>query len=275
MEQNKPSLNWVFTLNNYTESDYDALSSYYRYLVVGKEVGDSGTPHLQGYVILNKRSRLSALKKLLPRAHWEIRKGSHEQARDYCMKDGDYIEDGEPPATKEQQGKAGGTAEKRRWDEARENAKKGKFDDIPSDIYMRLTSNIHFIARQNMAAPPEINSLDNHWYVGPPGSGKSSTARKDYPDYYDKPCNKWWDGYQSQETVILDDFDKTHSVLGHHLKRWADHYPFTAEIKGSAINIRPTRIVVTSNYLPEDIFDDQTLVDAVRRRFKIKKFVSL
>ena len=269
------SRNYVFTLNNYEESDYDALKDHYRYLVVGKEVGESGTPHMQGYIIFKTMKSLPQLKKILPRAHWEIRRGTHEEARDYCKKDGDFIEDGDEPMTKQAKGAAGGTAEKRRWDDAREAAKKGRFDEIPSDIYCKYTSNFHFIARQNMAAPPEINNLDNHWYYGPPGSGKSSSARKDYPDYYDKPCNKWWDGYQDQEAVIIDDFDKDHKMLGHHLKRWADHYPFTAEIKGSAINIRPKHIIVTSNYLPEDIFDDQTLVDAVRRRFKIKKFVSL
>ena len=269
------SLNYVFTLNNYDESDYDALNGSYRYHICGKEVGESGTPHLQGYVVFKTKKSLPQLKKLLPRAHWEIRKGSHEEARDYCKKEGDFIEDGDEPMSKKAQGSAGGAAEKRRWADAREAAKKGKFEEIPDDIYCKYTGNFHFIARQHMQAPPSLDAMDNHWYVGPPGAGKSRTARDENPGYYDKPCNKWWDGYTDQETVIIDDFDKNHSVLGHHLKRWADHYPFTAEIKGSAINIRPKKIIVTSNYLPEDIFDDQTLVDAIRRRFKIKKFVSL
>ncbi len=108
--------------------------------------------------------------------------------------------------------------------------------------------------------PKDLSVLDNHWYHGVSGTGKSSTARRIFPNFYNKPNNKWWCTYQGEETVILDDFGQEHKVLGGHLKNWADHYSFTGECKGGGQLIRPTRIVVTSNYTPEEIFDDQVTI---------------
>lgn len=85
--------------------------------------------------------------------------------------------------------------------------------------------------------------------------------------------NKWWDGYQRQPNVIIDDFDKCHMVLGYHLKIWADRYAFAAEVKGSTILIRPLKIVVTSNYHPKEIWGETpNTLDPILRRFKIVHF---
>ena len=55
--------------------------------------------------------------------------------------------------------------------------------------------------------------LDNYWIVGAPGLGKSRTVRARWPNLFNKPCNKWWDGYTHQETVLIDDFDKPHPIV--------------------------------------------------------------
>ena len=87
---------WVFTLNNYTQDEYDALSRLEpEYIVYGKEVGESGTPHLQGF--LHFANPRIMPKKLIPRAHWEPLRGTPKQASDYCKKDGDFYEHGTLP----------------------------------------------------------------------------------------------------------------------------------------------------------------------------------
>jgi len=78
------SRSWVFTLNNPTE-DSVPVHPKERYCVYQLEAGS--TPHFQGYIELTAPCRLSAMKKWLPTAHFENRRGTPEEARAYCMKD--------------------------------------------------------------------------------------------------------------------------------------------------------------------------------------------
>lgn len=92
---------WCFTLNNYTPAEYDRIignPDSFEYLVVGKERGESGTPHLQGFFILVTKLRLNQVKALISdRAHFEAARGTPEQASLYCKKDGEFFEHGELP----------------------------------------------------------------------------------------------------------------------------------------------------------------------------------
>lgn len=76
---------WCYTLNNPTDDDhFDVdLSTY---TVVGSEVGEEGTHHYQGYVQFKKEMTFAGVKKLLPRAHWEVASTSPWSNYCYCAK---------------------------------------------------------------------------------------------------------------------------------------------------------------------------------------------
>ena len=59
-----------------------------RYIVFGEEVGDAGTPHLQGYVQFTRAKRLNFLRKLHPRAIWGPAIKSPAANIEHCRKQG-------------------------------------------------------------------------------------------------------------------------------------------------------------------------------------------
>lgn len=265
------SYGFCFTLNNYNEEEYNELLSMdCRYVIIGKEVGESGTPHLQGFVQFNSLKTLSGLKKVNGRAHWEATKGSIDQNVAYCSKDGCFEERGIKPLSKKRQGEN----ERERWDLALNCAKEGRWDEVPTDILVRYGKNLEWAVQKvdQMSRDLSDTEVEMEWYYGAPGTGKSRKAREENPGAYLKASNKWWDGYVNQEVVIVEDFDKAHACMCHHLKIWADRYKFPAEVKGGKIDIRPKKIIVTSNYHPRDIWEDERDYGPILRRFKVIRF---
>lgn len=86
--------NWCFTLNNYQKGDIAKIiqicsANSVKY-VIGEEVGEKGTPHLQGYIEFTSRKRPMSLFNFSNKFHWESAKGSRSQNIKYCTKDGKY-----------------------------------------------------------------------------------------------------------------------------------------------------------------------------------------
>ena len=85
-----PCVRWIIVLNNYSEEELSSICSICavecRYAIIAREVGDSGTPHLQGYIeFKTKRRPMNVFGN--KRIHWEVAKGNKEQNVAYCKKD--------------------------------------------------------------------------------------------------------------------------------------------------------------------------------------------
>lgn len=275
---------WCFTLNNYVAEDPVPQTEDVVYMVMAKEVAASGTPHIQGYVFFKKRMQMSALKKINPRIHWIDCDGTPKENRDYCLKgeqtkaewkamktlgpnyglNVDFAEVGVLPPP---QNKAGNQANAEKWAKARQAAKEGRFDDVPDDIYIKHLNNIHRIASDAAPKVPALPTTTGQWHYGPTGTGKSRSVREKYPQAFIKQADKWWDGYRGEPVVIVEDVDKYDRAMGRYCKLWCDHYAFPADMKCQGKrDIRPHLVIFTSNYHPNEIWDDEKTWKPIVRR---------
>lgn len=98
--QISPAKRWLFTLNNYTQSEIDLIVPIFneRCKVFGfsKEVGEQGTPHLQGYCEFINKIRPRKSFGLTDRIHWGDQhgkpcKGTRQDNVNYISKAGPII----------------------------------------------------------------------------------------------------------------------------------------------------------------------------------------
>lgn len=262
--------NFCFTLNNYNDLDISALQALdiFQYLIYGFEVGEEGTPHLQGYAELHKKTSFTVIKRTLgPKYHIEKRNGTSTEAAEYCKKDGNYVEKGVIS-------KPGSRNDLNLIKDLIMN-KNGKMPDVID----QCTSYQALRGAQIMLTYRPYKSKDMpksvHWFWGSTGTGKTKSAidlAGNDPFWISSDNLKWFDGYWGQKVAIFDDFRKDYCTF-HFLLRLLDRYPLKVPIKGGFVEWEPDVIYITSCFPPSQVYQTREDVGQLLRRIKeIRKF---
>lgn len=246
----------VFVINNYSDEEIWQLDHVFHkgtfsYIVYGKEVGESKTPHLQGYCEFRKKKRFEAVKHAIgKRAYIAHRRGTQEQAIKYCKKDGDFVELGTPRA-QGQRSDLDGARLLAIEEGMRAVVRGGSLQQINvAKIFLTY-------AEEGRDWKPYV-----YWIHGPSGIGKSRKARElaEGEDTYTLPIPPdgekiWWDGYDGHETVIIDDASPTWLSFKT-LLQYLDRYELRVPNKGSFRQLLPKTIILTSISSPDREYFD-------------------
>jgi len=259
------SRNFVFTLNNPDQTLDWSLYKDVTYAIWQYEIGENGTIHIQGYLELSKSARRTYLHPMLKRAYLEKRKGTRDQARDYCRKEESRVD---------------GPFEYGTWHTESAGRRtdllliKDKIDAGANEVSI---AEDHFETwikyYRGLREYKRIKTISRHWksevtvLVGEPGCGKSRKCMEELPDAYWKQRGQWWDGYEGQDAVVIDDyygwlpFDT--------LLRLLDRYPMILETKGGHVEFTAKKIYITSNVHPENWYKNENLdIRALLRRIE-------
>lgn len=280
MSHSRSLFHYSFTLNNYVEEeDVPRISAWFeeeaKYWIIGREVGDSGTPHLQGYVSFRRRRTFNYVRdKLSSRCHIEGSRGTARQNREYCSKGGNFIEGGtinEGAASGKSRDELG-----RSFMAAVELGNSGVAEYASEFPGTYIFSGSNMLRNAISLKPPiERPNISVQWFYGPPGTGKSRLAHGTLPEAYVKePRTKWWNGYMLEKSVIIDDFGPN-GIDINHLLRWFDRYKCLVENKGGMIPLYADTFIVTSNFHPRELFkfgdEINPQLPALERRIVLKE----
>jgi hypothetical protein len=267
---------WLFVINNYPEDAVEYLSGIcedqpdIRYLVFQCEEGENGTPHIQGYVEFKAVWRFSRVKRLVSPvvgAHIEMARGSGAQNRAYCTKEESRVSGPYEFGVMAAQGRHDLTKLKTLIDEgASEKC-------LWETSFGSMVRYYRGILQYRMVVAPQRNFVTELIFCfGVPGTGKSRWAYENHPGAYWKQPSHWWDSYNGEETVVLDDF---YGWLPYHdVLRLADRYPLLVETKGGQVNFCAKRIIMTSNARPLELWSKIEDKAAFIRRISLYKFFS-
>lgn len=261
---------YCLTINNWSPHEYEVAKNHIEtqctYGIIGKEVGESGTPHLQMYFHYANARVIGPINKKFPRAHIEyaVKDALCNQA--YCSKGGDFIEHGTPGI----QGTRTDIAQTKSLVDSGASTRE-VVQRATSYQSARMGQLLLSVRRAPPRIPPHVV-----WIYGPSGTGKTHRAMSMAGDDYwiSGRDLRWFQGYCGQPTAVIDDF-RADFCRFHELLRILDKYPYQVEIKGGSEWWVPILIIVTSCYSPLEVYKNKTDEDLRQLTRRINDVIQL
>lgn len=279
MARDPKSRDWCWTLNNPQEAGRWTSPEHFMqrirdaypkltYMVFCLEVGESKTPHWQGYFQFQNAVSRNKLNTVTKGAHLEPAKGKPQQAVDYIKRTGAHAD------------KPGLLEGPWEWGELEGKDQQGKRTDLAEMLDLHLEMGGGFQAdaacarrfgtswvrygnktkeRSRLILMFEGNKMRDkpeiHWYFGPTGTGKTRRVWElegtgiDTVTLSGDIRSPFFNGLYGQEVLLLDDLrpDQIHFA---YFLRVLDRYPMVLNTKGTWDGNMAKRIYVTSQLSP-------------------------
>ena len=279
---------WCITYNNpqitCEEMDEILQNEDVKGYVFQLEKASTGTQHFQMYIELKKGFYMTGIKKLLQNntIHCEKTMGTKKQNITYCTKEEGRIEGpfiGGTCLNPEKSGEQGKRTDLENL--TRRILDEGMITDEMIEengaLFAKYGKNLKWLNQTNVVNKKKKEEME-YWkeqaqllkegkpiqgqrqryielYFGPTGCGKTTMAKakvadKNEPLYEKEGINKWWDGYEGEPNVLLDEFKGDSYGTIEQFNRMTNVGVYQGETKGGHALITADNIYLTTNRHP-------------------------
>lgn len=268
---------WCFTINN-PVSQFTELPEGVRYLISGKEVSSTGTPHLQCYVELERaRRRVWLSKRFIGAGNIQMRyknsKGSdciayckkgeqsHEEWTEHRINgpmygtNADFIEIGDAAKVDQAPGKRNDLAALCTMIADGCSMKEVAQADPPT--FARNCKGLGLYKAHTLEVKSKFREFNVNYVYGKTRLGKSFWV-SEKPNIYTKPIGKalWFDNYDQEETVCFEEFHGNFPL--NDMLRLLDPIPLQVQTKGGHVLYQPNNVYLTSNMHPYGMYAEHS-----------------
>lgn len=255
---------FVATLNNPSYTEFQEVLGKLKsavWAVVGLEVGEGGTPHLQFTGRFKDAKTRSAWSKVFPHCWIAACRGTEEHCEKYCKKGQCFVEvnraNYSPGQGARMDLEAAAVA-------VRDRGHAGLLDVVSQapQTFVRFHGGLSALAKMTASKRSLSVKPTVHWYIGVSGSGKSTAAeaacRAAYPDepvyHLNVASYKWISAYKGEKVIMIHDWRGINGMgqkipMIFWLGMW-DRFAFDFEEKGGMVPCMAHTFYVSSIHHP-------------------------